>query len=125
MAFSTYIGLTPVSVPLDSTPVNKFLRVKQGSNGLFTVQDATARGSFVTLNDGAASEVVEGGALNNTTRVPIQCVLASAIAPGTTAYAVAGGCVGDSNASGVIVGTFHEAATASGQTPAVDIEAVL
>lgn len=125
MAFSTYIGVTPVSVPLDSTAVGKFLRVKRGSNGLYTLQDASARGEYVTLNDGAASEVVEGAALGTPARVPFVVTFSAAIAPGTVAYTGANGTATDSNASGIILGKFADTATVTGQFARVDLLTVL
>lgn len=108
MAFSTYIGVTPVSVPLDTTAVGRGLRVKKGSNGLYTVQDASARGEYATLNDGVASEVVEGAALGTPARVPLQTL--GAVAVGDLVYAAAGGAVDNStNTSTILIGKSADA----------------
>lgn len=124
MGFSTYIGVTPVSVPLDSTAVARGLRVKRGSNGLYTIQDATARGEYVTLNDGVASDQnVEGAALGTPARVPMQ--VAAAVAVGDLAYSAAAGQVTNVSTSAVLIGKFADAQATINGFSSVDLFTVL
>lgn len=121
----TYIGVTPVTLQLDSMAVGRGLRVKRGSNGLYTLQDASARGEYVTLNDGVASDVIEGAALGTPARVPFVVTFSASIVPGAVAYTGASGTATDANTSGIILGKFADTATASGQFAAVDLLTVL
>lgn len=123
MAFSTYIGVTPVSVSLDSTAVLRGLRVKRGSNGLYTVQDATARGEYVTLNDGIASEVVEGAALGTPARAPMQ--VAAAVVQGDLAYSAAAGQSTNVSTNAVLLGKYAETQATINGFASVDFFTVL
>lgn len=123
MGFSTYIGVTPVTVALDNTTVARGLRVKRGSNGLYTVQDATARGEYVTLNDGVALDFVEGAALGTPARAPFQ--VAAAVAVGDLAYSAAAGQVTNVSTNAVLVGKFADAQATVNGYASVDLFTVL
>lgn len=110
--FATYIGVIPQSVPLDSSAVARGLRVTRGTNGLFTVQDATARGDMVTLRDGVASEVVDGAPMGTPAKVP--ALAGEATTVGATAYSFAGGKFGVTSSGAVIVGRWTVAASGNG-----------
>lgn len=115
----SYIGVTPVSVPLDNTAVARGIRVTRGTNGLYTVAGATIRGEYGTLNDGVASEVVEGAALGTPARIPLQ--IAAAVTVADLAYSAAAGQVTNVSTNAVLVGKFAETQTVVNTPVPVDL----
>lgn len=87
--FATYIGVTPVSVKLSAAAVARGVRLTLASTGLCAVSALAERGEFVSLREGAASEVIPGVASGTPAKVPAMASEAAAI--GDLAYSAANG----------------------------------
>lgn len=108
----TYMGETPVSITLTAASVARGLRVTRNSSGLCAVQDATARGDYVTLRDGAASEVVIGVPSGTPAKVPALTTVAVNV--GDLAYSATGGQFTNVSTSAVLMGRFTQATSGAG-----------
>lgn len=116
---ATYIGVTPISLPLGAAAVARGLRVTRGTDGLFVVQDASARGDAVTIRDGVASEVSSGVPAGTPARVP--ALAGEAATAGALAYSFAGGKFGVTSASAVLMGRWALAASGANVLGTVDL----
>jgi hypothetical protein len=112
MSLATHLGVTPVTVTLTAVAVARGLRVTRNSSGLCAVQDASARGDYVTLRDGVASEAIPAAASGTPAKVP--AVASEAVAVGDLAYSAAGGKFSKTSASAVLMGRWTQAASGDG-----------
>jgi len=121
---ATYRGIHPVTVIASASGVVRGVRVTRQSNGQVTVQDASARGDYVTLQAGDSA----------LTGKPVLAVLAQqgkvpALVTGTTtvvgdlAYAAASGQFSKTSTNATLVGRFTTA-TVSGALGEVELFAV-
>jgi hypothetical protein len=103
---ATYVGIEPRSINLNAA-VNRGLRVSINSSGTYDVQDATAVGDFVLIEDGEAAKPVLAASVAGGGKVPALAVVQVAI--GDTAYSATGGKFTNVSTSATLMGKFTQA----------------
>lgn len=114
---ATYAGIQPRSINLTAAAVSRGVRVTRNSSGLCAAEGASARGDYVTLQAGAASESIAAASIGSGGKVP---ALASAAATvGGLAYAAAGGKFAPTGT--VVLGRFTQAAAGDNSLTEVEL----
>src|SRR5215475_4896 len=103
---ATYAGIQPRSINLNAA-VTRGLRVSINSSGTYDVQDATAVGDFVLLEDGEASKPALAANVAGGGKVPALAVVQVAV--GDSAYSAAGGKFTNVSTSATYMGKFIDA----------------
>lgn len=122
MSMSTYAGIKPRSINIDTVAVVRGVRVKRGAGGLCTVQDISARGEYVTITDGEASSPCEAAAMEQGGKVP--ALASEACAVGDPAYSAAAGKFSKTSTSAVYCGKWTQAASGDGVLGEVELGTV-
>jgi len=108
---ASYVGIQPRTIPLSAAAISRGVRVVRNSSGLFTAAGATAaiRGEFVTLQAGAASEVIAAASMQSGGKVPALAAASmtnGTTAIGETAYGAANGLFSNVSTSAAVVGKW-------------------
>ena len=114
---ATYVGIEPRTINLTAAAVSRGVRVTRNSSGLCAVEGAAARGDYVTLVAGAASESISAASTNGGGKVPALASEASTV--GGLAYAAAGGKFAASGT--VVLGRWTQAASGDGVLGEVEL----
>lgn len=109
---ATYLGVSPQTVTLTAASAARGVRVIRNSSGLCAVADATARGDYVLLRDGAASEAIDAVPAGTPAKVPALASEASTV--GALAYAAAAGKFSVTSTNAALMGRWTLAASADG-----------
>lgn len=109
---ATYIGVTPVTAKLSAVAVARGVRLTLASTGLCAVSASTERGEYVTLREGAASEVIPVAVSGTPAKVP--ALASEAVAIGDAAYSAANGKFSKTATSAVLMGKWTMAASGDG-----------
>lgn len=109
---ATYIGVTPVTITLTAVAAARGVRVTRASTSLCAVQDISARGDYVTLRDGVASEAIPAVAAGSPAKVP--ALASEACAVGDLAYSAAAGKFSKTSTNAIVMGRWTLAASGDG-----------
>lgn len=120
---ATYIAVQPRTITLTNAAVARGLRVTRSSTGACAVADATSRGDYMTLRDGAALESIDAASMSGPGEVP--AVASEATTVGAAAYAAAAGQTGVTSTNAALIGRWTQAASAQGVLGAVQLLSVL
>lgn len=116
---ATYLGITPKTITLTNVAVARGLRVTRNSSGLCAVEGITARGDYVTLADGVASEAIS--ACPAGTPAKVAAVASEATVVGDLAYSAASGKFSKTSTNAVLMGRWTLAASADGVLGEVEL----
>lgn len=101
MELATYIGIEPRSAfNASGSTIARGLRVSLNASGQIAIQDATARGDYVTLQDIPNNESGLVASMQGGGKIPVQA--GATFAVGDYAYAAAGGQIGTTNTNALI-----------------------
>lgn len=109
---ATYTGVTPISKKLTNSAIGRGLRVVLNSSGVVALAGIGVPGHYVTLQSGAADEVVPVVPLGTPAKIP--AVASEAVAVGDKAYSAANGKFSKTSTDAVEVGVWTLAASADG-----------
>lgn len=109
---ATYTGVTPISKKLTAVAAARGVRLVLDSSGTVSVAGSTVRGDYVSMQDGAASEVIIVTPLGTPAKVP--ALASEATVVGDIAYSAASGKFSKTATSAVAVGKWTLAASGDG-----------
>lgn len=110
---ATYIGIQPRTIKAGASPLARGVRVTRASDGTCVVQDATARGDYITITAADASTYLEAVSIQGGNKVPALLTSGVTSAVGDLAYTAAAGAFSNVSASAVLVGRWTTATAAS------------
>lgn len=119
---ATYLGVLPKTISLTNAACARGVRVTRNSSGLCAVADATTRGDYVTLRDGAALEVIDAVPAGTPAKVP--ALASEAATVGALAYAAAAGKFSVTSTNAALMGRWTLAASGDGVLGEVELFSV-
>ena len=114
---ATYVGIEPRTA-VCSVDIARGLRATMNSSGQLVLAGLAARGDYMALVDGKATETIAVASLSGGGKVP--AVASEAVNQGDLAYSVAGGQTSKTVTSAVLLGRWTTT-TASGTLGEVEL----